>query len=179
MSFSTQSGNFWIHPHTSTTDIFNCRFAWSSLVFETSFSVVWAGVAQSVQWWAMGWTTGFRFPAGIEIFLFALGSRQVLGPIQPPIKWVPVARSRGVTRQVSKADHLHPSIGEVKNAWSYTSTPRCITFYKAKGQFYLFFTFLPFSVVSDSRFRTVITKSSNEILNQSKPFLVFIGITFS
>jgi len=50
-------------------------------------------------------------------------SRLALGPTQPPIQWVTGALSLGVKRPGRKADHSLPSSTEVKNAWSYTSTP--------------------------------------------------------
>jgi hypothetical protein len=37
-----------------------------------------------------------------------------LGPIQPPIQWVPRALSLGVKRAGREADHLPPSSAEVK-----------------------------------------------------------------
>jgi hypothetical protein len=37
-----------------------------------------------------------------------------LGPTQPPIQWV----------AGRKADHSPPSSAEIKNAWSYTSSPQ-------------------------------------------------------
>jgi hypothetical protein len=46
-----------------------------------------------------------------------------LGPTQPPIQWVPGALSLGIKRAGCEADHSSPSSAEVKNAWSYTSTP--------------------------------------------------------
>jgi hypothetical protein len=45
-------------------------------------------------------------------------SRTVLGPIQPPIQWV-----LGVKQPGCEADHSPQWSAEVKNAWSYTSTP--------------------------------------------------------
>jgi hypothetical protein len=57
------------------------------------------------------------------IFLFATASRTVLEPTQPPIQWVLGALSLGVKRPGSEADYSPPSSAEVKNAWSYTSTP--------------------------------------------------------
>jgi hypothetical protein len=57
------------------------------------------------------------------IFLFTTASRTALGPTQPPIQWIPVALSLGVKRPGSEADHSPLSSAEVKNAWSYTSTP--------------------------------------------------------
>jgi len=42
---------------------------------------------------------------------------------QPPIHWVLGALSLGVKQLGHEANHSLPSISEVKNAWSYTSTP--------------------------------------------------------
>jgi hypothetical protein len=42
---------------------------------------------------------------------------------QPPIQWVPGALSLGAKRLEREADYLPPSSAEVKNEWSYTSTP--------------------------------------------------------
>jgi hypothetical protein len=53
---------------------------------------------------------------------FFSSSRPALGPIQPPVQWVPGALSLGVKRPGHEADHSPPSSAEVKNAWSYTST---------------------------------------------------------
>jgi hypothetical protein len=39
------------------------------------------------------------------------------------IQWVPGALSLGVKRPGREADNPPPSNAEVKNAWSYTSTP--------------------------------------------------------
>jgi hypothetical protein len=46
-------------------------------------------VAQSVWGWAAVWTTGVRFLAGKEIFLYSMASKQALGPTQPLVQWVP------------------------------------------------------------------------------------------
>jgi hypothetical protein len=59
----------------------------------------------------------------VGIFLFTTASRQALGPTQSPVQWVPGALSLGVKRSAREADHSHPSSSEIKNAWSYTSTP--------------------------------------------------------
>jgi hypothetical protein len=85
-----------------------------------------AGIPQSVQRWATDWTIGvlcFDSRRGLGIFLFTTASRTALGPTQPPIQWVPRALSLGVKRPGREADHSPPSRAEVKNAWSYTSTP--------------------------------------------------------
>jgi hypothetical protein len=50
--------------------------------------------------------------------------RTALGPTQPPIRWVQGAISLGLKRSGREADHLPPSSAEVKNVWSYTSTPQ-------------------------------------------------------
>jgi hypothetical protein len=65
----------------------------------------------------MGWTIGvlvFESQRGMGIFLFIIASRTALGPIQPPIQWVPGALSLGVKRQGREADHSSPSSAEVK-----------------------------------------------------------------
>jgi hypothetical protein len=64
-----------------------------------------------------------RFPGGLGNFLFTTVSRTALGPTQLPIQWVLGALSLGVKRPEREADHSPPSSAEVKNAWSYTSTP--------------------------------------------------------
>jgi hypothetical protein len=53
-------------------------------------------------------------------------SRPALGPTQPPIQWVPGALSLGVKRPGREADHSLPSSAEIKDAWSYTSTPQYV-----------------------------------------------------
>jgi hypothetical protein len=65
---------------------------------------------------------GFESRQGLGNFLFTTASRPGLGPIQPPIQWVPGALSLGIKRPGHEADHSLPSSVEVKNTWSYTST---------------------------------------------------------
>jgi hypothetical protein len=81
---------------------------------------------------SVGIATGYGLAIGVlafdsrrrlGIFLFTTVSRTALGPTQPPIRWVPEALSLGVKRRVREADHSPPSSAEVKNAWSYSSTP--------------------------------------------------------
>jgi hypothetical protein len=57
------------------------------------------------------------------IFLFTTASKPALGPTQPPIQWVPGVLFIGTKRPGREADHSPPSNADVKNAWSYTSTP--------------------------------------------------------
>jgi hypothetical protein len=66
---------------------------------------------------------GFNSRRGRGIFLFTTASRTDLRPTQPPIQWVSGVLSLGVKRPGREAEHSLPSSAEVKNAWSYTSTP--------------------------------------------------------
>jgi hypothetical protein len=58
---------------------------------------------------------------GTHIWLFLIArvqkisaSRMSLGPVQPPVRWVPGALSLGVGRLLREADHSPPSSAEVK-----------------------------------------------------------------
>jgi hypothetical protein len=62
-------------------------------------------------------------PGEVKNFLFSTSSRPVLGPIQPPIQWVPGAISRGIKRPGREADHSPPTSAKVKKMWIYTSPP--------------------------------------------------------
>jgi len=59
---------------------------------------------------------------GQKPFLFATASRPALGSTQHPIQWVAEALTPMVKQPGREADHSPSSGGEVKNAWSYTST---------------------------------------------------------
>jgi hypothetical protein len=59
----------------------------------------------------------------MRYFLFATVSRPVLGPTQLLIQWVLGALTPGVKWRVLEAEHSSPFSAEVKNAWSYISTP--------------------------------------------------------
>jgi hypothetical protein len=78
---------------------------------------------------------------GLGIFLFTTASRPALRPTQPPIQWVPGALSLGLKWPGCEAAPSTPCSTEVKNPWSYTSTPQysrmawCSV--KAEGQLYL------------------------------------------
>jgi hypothetical protein len=75
--------------------------------------------------WTIG-VLGFDSRRVLGIFLFTTASRTALRPTQPPIQWVPGAPSPGVKRPGREADRSPPSSAEVKNAWSYTSTPQYV-----------------------------------------------------
>jgi hypothetical protein len=76
----------------------------------------------------MGWTVGvlvFDSRWGLGIFLFTTAVfRTALGPTQSPIQRVAGSLSLVIKRPGREADHSPPSRAEVKNAWSYTSTPQ-------------------------------------------------------
>jgi hypothetical protein len=60
------------------------------------------------------------------IFLFIAASRTALESTQPPIQFVPWAASLGLKRPGREANHSLLFNAEVKNAWSYTSTPQYV-----------------------------------------------------
>jgi hypothetical protein len=66
---------------------------------------------------------GFNSQQGQEIFLFSVVSRPTLGPIQPPIQWVPGVLSLGVKWQGCEADHSPPCSVEVKNGGAMPPLP--------------------------------------------------------
>jgi hypothetical protein len=61
---------------------------------------------------------GIRCLAG-AINVFSSPQRPILGPFQPPIRWVPGALTPGATFEAGQSP---PSVAEVKNLWSYAST---------------------------------------------------------
>jgi hypothetical protein len=76
-----------------------------------------------------GWMTGvlgFDSRRGLGIFLFTTASRTALVSTQPPMKWVPGSLSLGIKQPGREAEYLPPFSAEVKNSWSYTSTPQYV-----------------------------------------------------
>jgi hypothetical protein len=67
---------------------------------------------------------GFESRQGLGIFPFITASRQPLGHTQLPMQWGPGSLSFGAKRPGRESDHSPPSSAEVKNVWSYTSTPQ-------------------------------------------------------
>jgi hypothetical protein len=79
-----------------------------------------------VQWHSAGLRagrSGVRFPAGAGNLFLHHRVQTGSGDTQPPIQWVPGALSLEVKRPEGEADYSPPSSAEVKNTWSYTSTP--------------------------------------------------------
>jgi hypothetical protein len=66
---------------------------------------------------------GFESRQGLGIFLFTTASRPAVVSTQPPIQRLSGALSVGVKRLGRDTDRSPPSNAEVKNAWSYISTP--------------------------------------------------------
>jgi hypothetical protein len=60
---------------------------------------------------------------GWDFFFFIAASGPALGHTERPVQWVSGAVSPDVKRPRREADHSPASTAEVKNAWSYTSTP--------------------------------------------------------
>jgi hypothetical protein len=60
---------------------------------------------------------------GVKNFFFSMSFRQVVGPTQPPIRWVPGALPLGAKRPRRETEHLPSYSAEVKKMWIYTSTP--------------------------------------------------------
>jgi hypothetical protein len=63
---------------------------------------------------------GFESWQRWKLFSFAIASRPILEPTQPPYQWVPGALSSVVKTSGREVDHTPPSSAEFKNAWSYT-----------------------------------------------------------
>jgi hypothetical protein len=71
----------------------------------------------------MGWMIGVLGFVGAGNFCLYHHVQNSSGATQTPVQWLPGAFSLGVKWLGHEADHSPPSSAEVKNAWSYTSTP--------------------------------------------------------
>jgi hypothetical protein len=70
----------------------------------------------------MDWRAGIRFPAGTRFFSLHCPDG-LLGPIQPPIQWVPGALSVRVKWLRHEADHSPQSSAKVKNGGAIPPLP--------------------------------------------------------
>jgi hypothetical protein len=78
---------------------------------------------------------GFDSRQKLGTFLFATASREDLQPTQPPIQWILVAIFLRVKRPGREADLSPSNIVEVKNAWSFNSTPSyCMAWFLVKNR---------------------------------------------
>jgi hypothetical protein len=59
----------------------------------------------------------------MRLFLFATVSRPALSPTRSPMQWIPELFPGGVKRPGHETAYSSPSSSEVKNSWSYASTP--------------------------------------------------------
>jgi hypothetical protein len=66
---------------------------------------------------------GSSSPGRVKNFLFSTLSRLALRLTQPPIQLIERVPSPRVKRQEREADHLPPTIADVKKMWICTSTP--------------------------------------------------------
>jgi hypothetical protein len=115
----------------------------------------------------------------VKNFLFST-SRSPLGPTQPPMQWVPWARSLAVKRPGRESDYSSPTSAEVKKMWIYTSTPphAFMTQYLATHRHNCTFT-LPYPLdagrprgrsSSPGRVKNVLfSKSSRPAVRSTKP----------
>jgi hypothetical protein len=83
----------------------------------------WAGVSQYSVWLQTG-RPGFDPWPRQRIFLLASESRPALGPIQPPVQWVPGVLSPGEKRGRGVMLTTHPHlVPRLRMSRSYTSSP--------------------------------------------------------
>lgn len=80
---------------------------------------------------------GFDCKQGQQIFLFSQPSRPALGHTQLPVEWIQGVISPGVERSSLQSDHSPQSAVEVRNDWSYTSTPPFMFPRRRQRQLYL------------------------------------------
>jgi len=118
-----------------------CSHSRNSLVpqYWARSSVSTLSTVQSVHW-ATGWKTREQLSSRVKkgLFVFTIASKLALGPRQPPIQWVLANVFLEVKRLGLEANNSPPSSSDVKNAWSYTSTPKYVFMAwclgKAQGQ---------------------------------------------
>jgi hypothetical protein len=72
-------------------------------------------IAQSVQWWTMGWTARVSIPGSARFLTTPQSLYRLWGSLQSHIQWVAGALSLGIKRQGREADRTPPSSAEIKN----------------------------------------------------------------
>jgi hypothetical protein len=78
----------------------------------------------------------FKFWQMKDIFLFSKTSGLGLGHKLLPVRWTPEFFV-GVEQLGLEVGHASPFNAEVKNGWSYTSTPPCVSLWRGQRQVYL------------------------------------------
>jgi len=66
---------------------------------------------------------GIHSRKGQEFFHFTTTSIPALEHIQPPVQWLMTVLPPGIKRSKREADHSLLCSAEIKNVWSYNSTP--------------------------------------------------------
>jgi hypothetical protein len=96
---------------------------WANNLFISVSKVGQEPDSSAVQRWATGWMSGGSSPAGAGNI--SLHHRVHIGSGAHPVSYRMGTRalSLEVKQPACEADHSPPSSAEVKNAWSYTSTP--------------------------------------------------------
>jgi len=93
-----------------------------------------------------------------QIFLFSKASRMSLGPIQPPIQWVPVALSPRLMWPSRETDLPFPS----STVWRYTSVSR-YSFVACTGTTYLqLLVFVQYGVNVENEFQFNVHEDDGE-----------------
>jgi hypothetical protein len=121
-----------------------------------------------------------QFPFSfLSSFLFPTVCRPALGPTQPPNQWGP-----GAKRQRREDDHSPLPNAEVKNAWSYTSTPPCFMAWcliKHRNNFTstLLFSFLSTILPSFTLFPSFLSFHSFILLLSILSFLILYFMSHS
>jgi hypothetical protein len=111
---------------TTDTGIYFKKLKYVSIeVLAATFLDVGAGMDSSV-----GIATGWFHSRQCKIFLFSTASRPALGPIQPPIQWIPGAISPEIKRQGREANHTPPS-SAVKNGGVIPPLPHMSSWHSA------------------------------------------------
>jgi len=128
---STQSGNFWIHLRTVVhlteyTFLIILRLHQHKLNLPEFIS----GLPYNRMLLLCGIPHCNCYGLDDRLFRFrqrqkfvSIVSKPALGPIQPLNQWISGSFSLEAKWPGREDDHSPPPTGEVKNAWSYTSTP--------------------------------------------------------
>jgi hypothetical protein len=122
----------------------------------------------------------YRLSNKLVLISFVLGTGYQTSPYliclmyslsKPPIQWVPGALSLGVKRPGREPDHSSPSSAEVKNAWSYTSTPQYVfmawCLVKHRGNFTFTLTFTVCLINSSLSYLYYV-----QVVQQSRPYFI-------